>query len=48
MRIGEILIRSIAYPVGFLFTWLAFYIASSFLAIAFSPFIVSWPVEALY
>ncbi len=33
MRIGEILIRSIAYPVGFLFAWLAPYIAFSFLAI---------------
>ncbi len=33
MRIGEILIRSIAYPVGFLFAWLALYIAFSFLAI---------------
>ena len=33
MRIGEILIRSIAYPVCFLFAWLALYIAFSFLAI---------------
>jgi len=32
MRIGEILIRSIAYPVCFLFAWLALYIAFSFLA----------------
>ncbi len=32
MRIGEILISSIAYPVGFLFAWLALYIAFSFLA----------------